>query len=105
MMQPPQAMYDICAMFDRHFKDDIPDDKDWIDFAVYKLNVDQKVEAIDFLDAILSGPLSDNNLEDIWFNSCARIGFEPNTAYRVIFEEMRRRLKGEKATFRLSPNE
>ena len=103
-MQLPQAMYDICANFDRHFKDDILNDEDWIDFAIHRLNHSQKTEAINFLEAILSEPLSDKNLEDVWFNSCARFGFEPNTAYREIFNEMRRRLKGEKPSFSLQPD-
>ncbi|MBI1867665.1 MAG: hypothetical protein HYS06_05145 [Methylocystis sp.] len=80
-------------------EDDIPQGQDMISFAINRLDEREKAEARAFLDQILGQSLSDKELSDIWFRGGARIGFMDESHYRMILDEMRRRLAGAPASF------
>lgn len=94
-MNIPKALSDACVWFLRDLEEDIPPNQDWIDYAIGHLSNTEKAEAAAFLDELLDSSLSDQELKDIWFEAEARIGFMDESHYRVIFDEMRRRMKGE----------
>lgn len=96
----PKAFKDACVWFMSDIEEDIPRGQDMIGFAIDRLDEREKAEARAFLDQILSQDLSDKELSDIWFRGGARIGVVDESHYRVILDEMRRRLAGEAPNFK-----
>lgn len=94
-MKVPDAFYEMCGWFDLELEENIPEGSDDISYAIGHLSEDEKGIVKDFLTEILTSDPSDKELEAVWFDGGARVGFADQQHYRVYLEEIWRRLKAE----------
>jgi hypothetical protein len=98
---PDDALLNLCSLIMREFADEILPGKDLLDFAISSVSASDRRAALSRIEKALNCNLSDKELKRLWLGSGASIAFEPTSRYRDMFIELKNRLEGKPASFRL----